>query len=45
MPLARMKADDWRARLAGAFQDFFRFEFIARHSIGLGDSRMDDELQ
>jgi ATP-binding cassette subfamily B protein len=44
MPLARMKADDWRARLAGAFQDFFRFEFIARHSIGLGDvPRMDDE--
>ncbi len=36
-PLARVPADAWRARLAGAFQDFFRFEFIARHSIGLGD--------
>src|SRR5204862_2052310 len=30
--------------LAGAFQDFFRFEFSARHSVGLGDvPRMDDE--
>ena len=43
-PLARVPADAWRARLAGAFQDFFRFEFIARHSVGLGDvPRMDDE--
>ena len=24
--LARMPADEWRDRLAGAFQDFFRFE-------------------
>src|SRR5262249_14689086 len=30
-------ADKWRARLAGAFQDFFRFEFRARETIGLGD--------
>jgi ATP-binding cassette subfamily B protein len=36
-PLARMPADDWRARLAGAFQDFFRFELAARHSVGVGD--------
>ena len=28
-PLARMPAGEWRARLAGAFQDFFRFEFRA----------------
>ena len=28
--LARMPADEWRARLAGAFQDFFRFELPAR---------------
>jgi ATP-binding cassette subfamily B protein len=43
-PLARVPAEAWRARLAGAFQDFFRFEFIARHSVGLGDvPRMDDE--
>ena len=43
-PLARMPADQWRARLAGAFQDFFRFEFRARHTVGLGDvPRVDDE--
>src|SRR5688572_13412147 len=43
-PLERMPADAWRARLAGAFQDFFRFEFPARHSIGVGDlPRMDHE--
>ena len=42
--LARVSADEWRARLAGAFQDFFRFEFRARHSVGVGDvPRMDDE--
>jgi ATP-binding cassette, subfamily B, bacterial len=44
MPLARMPAGEWRARLAGAFQDFFRFEFHARHAVGLGDvPRLDDE--
>jgi ATP-binding cassette, subfamily B, bacterial len=43
-PLARMPAAEWRARLAGAFQDFFRFEFRARHSVGVGDvPRLDDE--
>jgi ATP-binding cassette subfamily B protein len=43
-PLARMRADEWRARLAGAFQDFFRFEFRALHTVGLGDvPRLDDQ--
>lgn len=42
-PLRRMPADAWRQRLTGAFQDFFRFEFSAQHSIGLGDlSQLDD---
>ena len=36
-PLARVPAPEWRARLAGAFQDFFRFEFRARETVGLGD--------
>ncbi|HEX7049374.1 MAG TPA: ABC transporter ATP-binding protein [Longimicrobiales bacterium] len=41
--LARMPPDAWRARLAGAFQDFVRFEFIAKHTVGLGDvPRLDD---
>jgi ATP-binding cassette subfamily B protein len=43
-PLARVQAADWRGRLAGAFQDFFRFEFRAAHTVGLGDvTRLDDE--
>ncbi len=42
--LARVPAEGWRDRLAGAFQDFFRFELRARHSVGLGDvPRLDDE--
>jgi ATP-binding cassette subfamily B protein len=43
-PLARMPAGEWRTRLAGAFQDFFRFEFCAQHTVGLGDvPRLDDQ--
>jgi ATP-binding cassette subfamily B protein len=42
--LARIPVDDWREQVAGAFQDFFRFEFLARHTVGLGDvPRLDDE--
>ncbi|MGB9382441.1 ABC transporter ATP-binding protein [Candidatus Binatus sp.] len=42
--LARIRADDWREHVAGAFQDFFRFEFRARHTVGLGDvPRLDDQ--
>jgi ATP-binding cassette subfamily B protein len=42
-PLSRIAAADWRTRVAGAFQDFFKFEFRARHTVGLGDvPRLDD---
>jgi len=42
--LARMPAEAWRSRLAGAFQDFFRFEFRARQTVGVGDvPRLDHE--
>jgi ATP-binding cassette subfamily B protein len=42
--LARMPAGAWRDRLAGAFQDFFRFELRTQQSVGLGDvPRIDDE--
>jgi ATP-binding cassette subfamily B protein len=42
--LARVEPAAWRARLAGAFQDFFRFELLARQTVGLGDlPRLDDE--
>jgi ATP-binding cassette subfamily B protein len=43
-PLARVPAGEWRDRLAGAFQDFFRFELRASHTVGLGDvPRLDDQ--
>jgi ATP-binding cassette subfamily B protein len=43
-PLAHVPAGEWRERLAGAFQDFFRFEFRAKYTVGLGDvPRLDDE--
>jgi ATP-binding cassette, subfamily B, bacterial len=35
--LARMRPEEWRERLAGAFQDFFRFELPVRQAVGLGD--------
>ena len=42
-PLADIAPDRWRERLAGAFQDFFRFEFRARRTVGVGDvPRVDD---
>jgi ATP-binding cassette subfamily B protein len=44
VPLARIRADAWRTRLAGAFQDFFRFEFLARQTVGIGDiPRVDNQ--
>ena len=42
--LARIDAAHWRERLAGAFQDFFRFELRAGQAIGVGDvARIDAE--
>jgi ATP-binding cassette, subfamily B, bacterial len=41
--LATLPSDEWRERLGGAFQDFFRFEFHAQQTVGLGDlPRLDD---
>ncbi|MDY7101771.1 MAG: ABC transporter ATP-binding protein [Actinomycetota bacterium] len=41
--IASMPVDRWRSRLAGAFQDFFRFELVARATVGLGDEpHLDD---
>ena len=41
--LARMAPDEWRDRLAGAFQDFYRFELFAQASVGVGDHPNIDE--
>ena len=43
--LSRIAAPAWRERLSGAFQDFFKFELRARHSVGVGDvARHDDAV-
>ena len=36
-PLDDVRTVDWRTKLAGAFQDFFRFEFPAQQTVGVGD--------
>jgi ATP-binding cassette subfamily B protein len=44
LDLARIRTEEWRSRVAGAFQDFFRFEFQVRRTVGVGDvPRLDDE--
>jgi ATP-binding cassette subfamily B protein len=41
--LARIPSAEWRERLAGAFQDFYRFELLAQATVGLGDEpRLED---
>ncbi|MEA3186140.1 MAG: ATP-binding cassette, subfamily bacterial, partial [Ilumatobacteraceae bacterium] len=41
--LAHIVTDQWRQRLAGAFQDFYRFELHAQQTVGVGDlPRVDD---
>jgi ATP-binding cassette subfamily B protein len=41
--LADIATDEWRACLAGAFQDFYRFELHAQQTVGIGDlPRVDD---
>ena len=35
--LSRLPAAEWRQRIAAGFQDFVRFELIARESVGVGD--------
>jgi ATP-binding cassette subfamily B protein len=42
--LSRLRAAEWRERLCGAFQDFFRFEYEARRTIGVGDLDHVDEV-
>ena len=45
VPLRTIDTALWRDRLAGAFQDFHRFEFTALTSVGIGDlERVDDRV-
>ena len=43
--IGRIDVEEWRERLAGAFQDFARLEFVAATTVGLGDEpRLDDRV-
>jgi len=35
--LARFRPEDWRSRISAAFQDYSRFEFLARETVGVAD--------
>jgi ATP-binding cassette subfamily B protein len=41
----RTDVSQWRERLAGAFQDFARLEFVASTTVGLGDAPRRDDLR
>jgi ATP-binding cassette subfamily B protein len=42
--LADIGVDDWRDRLSAGFQDFVRFELVAREAVGVGEvHRADDD--
>jgi ATP-binding cassette, subfamily B, bacterial len=44
VPLSDVQPAAWRERTSAAFQDFGRFEFLARENVGAGDlPRIDDE--
>jgi ATP-binding cassette subfamily B protein len=41
--LAELPVGEWRGRIATGFQDFARFEFLARRTVGVGDLPKLDE--
>jgi ATP-binding cassette subfamily B protein len=43
VPLASIPLTGWRARIASGFQDFARFELVARRTVGVGDLPVLDE--
>ena len=42
--LSRYGVEDWRAGITAAFQDFARFQFLARETVGVGDLRAVEDL-
>jgi ATP-binding cassette subfamily B protein len=41
--IGHVDIEEWRARLAGAFQDFARLEFVVGTTVGLGDEPRQDD--
>ena len=42
--LSQHAVEDWRAGITAAFQDFARFKFLARETVGVGDLRAVEDL-
>ena len=42
--IATIDAEQWRNKLAGAFQDFYKYEFLASQTVGVGDLAHLDDL-
>jgi ATP-binding cassette subfamily B protein len=42
--LQRMPLESWRARISTAFQDFMKFELVARETVGVGDLTRSEDL-
>lgn len=43
--LRRFPVHAWRQRIAAGFQDFVRFELLARHTVGIGDLDLMDSTE
>jgi ATP-binding cassette subfamily B protein len=43
-PLAELPPEEWRHRTTSCLQDFMRFEFLLRETVGLGDLTALDDL-
>ncbi len=41
--ISRLPLSDWRKRIATGFQDFARFEFVARRTVGVGELPLIDD--
>ncbi|HVE91157.1 MAG TPA: ABC transporter ATP-binding protein [Actinomycetota bacterium] len=42
--LRDLDLDEWRSRVGAAFQDFVRFQLVAREAVGVGDLESIDDL-
>jgi ATP-binding cassette, subfamily B, bacterial len=43
--ISRLPLDEWRSRIAVGFQDFVRYELIAKHVVGVGEPDLMNDAQ
>ncbi len=43
--LTQIDLEQWRTRTSATFQDYMRYEFIARHTVGVGDVDKHDDTE